>query len=132
VGPPVSRESPGLGDDVPPVFLLSENGGEATVRSVDGGPLQFEEFWHRQDLYPGGSQAVFDPVHFTGRGVEGLVVFRLVSFPDEQAQRLFYDSLVSLGGNRYVRAPLGQSSDQPSGLMTLWVVLIALSSLAAI
>jgi hypothetical protein len=37
---------------------------------------------------------------------------------------------VDFAGGQYLRVPLGESKDQPSGLMTLWLVLIALSSLA--
>jgi hypothetical protein len=58
------------------------------------------------------------------------VIFKLVSFPDTETRDAFHDGLVSFAGGRYLRVPLGESEDQPSGLMTLWLVLIALSSLA--
>jgi hypothetical protein len=55
--------------------------------AIDGGPVKFEEFWERQALYPGASQAVFSDVRFNTPGLEGLCL-KLVSFPDEQAALL--------------------------------------------
>jgi len=93
------------------------------VRSSAGGAFAFEEFWNRQDVYPGAKDAVFEPVSFSGvAGIEGLVIFKLVSFPSEESASLFHDSLVDHLGSRYLRAPLGESADQPSGLMTWWTV----------
>ena len=52
-------------------------------------------------------------------------------FSTTEARDAFLGGLVPwLGGSRFLRVPLGEKRDQPSGLMTWWIALIALSSLA--
>jgi hypothetical protein len=120
--------APGLGDEAPPLFLLSDRASSSpTVRSEHGGPIRFDEFWDRKSEYPGAAAATFDPVPTS---IPNQHVFQLVSFPDDDSRQAFEDALVGFAGERYLRIPLGEARDQPSGLMTWWMTLLALSSLA--
>ncbi len=122
--------APGLGDDSPPTLSVSANlrpeVGKRIVRNERGAPFaSYEDFVNKRHLYPALSKAATEPL-----ATDVGVLVEIVAFDAGETLSGFDASLLDYLGSRYLRAPLGEGGDDPSALMTWWIVLIALSQLA--
>jgi hypothetical protein len=122
----------GLGDKTPPIFLISQEPGRGTMEPVvrdERGTLLTDahEFLERQASYGPGVAAIRTRIEPTGVATEYQVV--RLDFVSADDKRAFEAATINYLDARYLRAPLG-AGDQPSALMTWWVLLLALAQLA--